>query len=100
MWPLAVDVIIAQRDHCLLPASYCVGSKVSIVNLFCKGIKGDRETESVRNFMFSAQVSSWFMFRQHRLKTFCLACVLCPQRLKATGKKEKLKYLKKGHKTD
>lgn len=47
VWPLAVDVIVAQRYHCLLLTSYCVGAKVSIINLFCKETKGDRETEKV-----------------------------------------------------
>lgn len=66
VWPLAVDVIVAQRDHRLLLTSYCVGAEVSVVDLFCREIKGDRETESVRNDMFQAGFNM-SMCRQHSL---------------------------------
>lgn len=47
VWPFAVDVVVAQCNHCFLPACYSVGAKVSIVDLFCEEIRGDRKTESV-----------------------------------------------------
>lgn len=43
VWPFAVDVVVAQCNHCFLPACYSVGAKVSIVDLFCEEIRGDRK---------------------------------------------------------
>ena len=41
VWPFAVDVVVAQGDHGLLPAGYCVGAKVGVVDLFCKDTQRD-----------------------------------------------------------
>jgi len=52
VWPLAVDVIIAQCDHRLLLTGYRVGAVVSIVDLFCEATKGRQKNKKCKKLCF------------------------------------------------